>query len=73
MSIELCSFRAARRLAHAGYTIYCRELGTGWHFAPGTPERHIRRVLKVALAASVMDEVFFLADYTFSAKTEKWE
>ena len=71
--IEMCRFRTARRLAHAGWTIYCRETGEGWYFGAGTSERRIRHILKLALAASVTDEVFFLADYTFSAKMEKWE
>lgn len=70
MSIELCSFRTARRLAHAGWTIYCRETGEGWHFGTGTSERHIRHVLKLALCGN---ENFFMADYTFSTKMEKWE
>lgn len=67
---EMVGFRTARRLAHAGYTIICRETGEAWWWAPGTPERHIRRVLKLALSCN---ENFFMADFTFKAVMEKWD
>ena len=67
MSIELCSFRTARRLAHAGWTIYCRETGEGWYFGTTASERRIRRILKLALCG---DEDFL---WQIILSPQKWK
>lgn len=69
-SFEMIGFRQARRLAHAGYTIICRETGEAWYWGTDASTRQIRRALKSALS---WHENFFMADFTFKAIMEKWE
>lgn len=67
---ECIGFRTARRLAHAGYTIICRETGEAWYWGAGTSSRRIRYILKKWLS---WREDFFMADYTFKAVIKKWD